>query len=634
MSIEINPRIVWVDKLRTPQAMENVANKISEATVLTYDIETNAREFDHPDFTLYLISIDIDDWNFVFGPSEKSIRMGSVLLGMSSKTKVGHNSIKFDAFGLEQIEPSACKTLKYESEDTMLMDYLLNENVKHSLENACGRWIDAPEWKGMVTWDWHDTPAEEIPWETAVEYCAKDTHATRKLYDQLWWQIEADEGLRRVYEDVLKPGMVAFKIIERTGVPVDREYCERAIREYIDPEIEKALASMRAVNPTFNPNSNPQLGKVLFEQLGATPVEWTSGGKKGTPQPSTGETTLKTLIERYGETSVIGSFCKSLLDYREHSKIKSTYLLPFPKQCDEQGRLHCEYGLTSTVSGRTNCFAPNYENVPRDPRARKMIAAPEGFTLLQADYSQLELRIGALAANERNMLAAFERNEDLHKKLAQYITEREEITKEERTSAKIAGFGFLYGADEQTFIEYAFKNYGVRFTFDEAKRIRDRFFEMYPDLDAWYQAVAKELKETEQVRSMTGQIRRFPGYNKAPFFIKLEMLRQAVNFKVQNPAAHLGIVGCSMLVTAFNTIRVPATQVVGFVHDAVHIITPTEEVEATALTMKRIMEKQVPEFLQQGGVCISVPLVADIETGPSWGELTKMTFTTGELLSA
>lgn len=625
--LEISPKIVWVEKLKDPEAMQNVTNQILQAKVITYDIETNARDVLDPLLCVYLVAIDVGEWTFVFGPQHNAVIMGTSLLVPSSRGKdlvlapqkyVGHNAIRFDAPVLQRVLP-AVSGLEYCTDDTMLLDYLLDENAaSHALEAACFRVLGAQPWKDIVTWSWHDTPPENIPWERAVEYCARDARATRLLYDNLMPRL--DNGSKRVYT-LLRGAAPALQSVERNGVFIDRDYA-RSQNQKLTEEIDDTRQKLRVMvkDPSFNPNSSSQVRNVLFKTLGVRPPRITVGGN-----PSTDEESLKLIMASADDTT--RSFAKGLLSFREAVKLKSTYFEPYLTLLGDDSRIHPGYGLTTTKTGRTSSFRPNFENVPRASFVRKLIAAPPGKVFLSADFSQLELRIAAQVANEKNMLAAFVRGDDLHSLFAQKITGRQNVTKEERYAAKVGNFLLLYGGEEYTFQRQALLNYDLSLTMEQCTMYRNVFYESWPGLPEWHRIVSEEIIKTGQVRSITGQIRRLPQIYAQDRPTKLEALRKGINFTVQNPAAHLGILALTLCVQEFG--GDPDTIVVGFVHDAICLETVPDKLNDVATKVVDIMERRVVQSLAwldpENPVNITVPLKADIEVGPSWGELKKMT---------
>lgn len=600
-ALEISPKIVWVDQL-SAGARAGVVDRILQAETITFDLETNAREVDDPELEIYLCSIDTGEWNFVFGPDQSNVQWASALLKEHPGVTVGHNAVGFDA---RILAAKGNLDLLYRTEDTMLLAWLQDERLQrmYNLEACAHRLVGAREWKNMVTWDWRDTPRDDIPWETAVEYCAKDTHVTRLIWDRLAPEVLSDEGLSRVY-GFMKHAALAFPAVERNGVFVRMDNIAAA-RVRLDEQIEKA----QAVLGDLNANSPLQVKKFLAAQN--IHVE------------STDILHLKHVALDHPE---LAEWTRAVTSRRNGGKMKSTYLDAYTEARDKYGRAHPSYSLINTTTLRTACFNPNYENIPRKPFMRSIVGVPEGKTMLQADFSMMELRIAAQVSGEANMLAMLARGEDLHYAFAERLTgkPRNEITKEERTTAKIANFSLLYGAEASTFRENTFKDYDVLFTKAEAVAIRDAFYAMYPDLDAWHGRCAEEIKQSGQIRSIVGTLRHLPGIYSAKLPLRLEALRQGINFTVQSPAALMGIIACGLLTFALPAMFGDDTFVVGFVHDAVHIETPNDLALEVAEFVKHTMEVDVPLALSRTGVDITVPIIADVEAGTAWGDLEKL----------
>lgn len=600
-ALEIAPKIVWVDRLE-PSARAGVVDRILAAATATYDLETNAREVDDPDLEIYLCSIDTGDWNFVFGPDPAMVAWGLRLLVQRDGNGVGHNAIAFDARMMAAIgEPG----MLYRTEDTMLLAWLQDERMKrqYNLEACSHRLLAAKPWKEMVEWSWHDTPREEIPWETAVEYCARDTRATHLIYERLAPEVLNDEGLARVY-GFMKHAQLAFPAIERNGVFVRMDKIAEA-----RARLAQQVGEAKFVLGDLNPNSPKQVKEFLADH--------------GIRVQSTDIINLKHVALDHPE---LKDWTQSVILARNGRKMVSTYLDAYEGDRDRYGRVHPSYSLINTTTIRTACFNPNYENIPRKPFMRSIVGVPEGKTMLQADYSMMELRIAAQVSGESNMIAALQRGDDLHYLFAEKLTgkPRSEITKEERTTAKIANFSLLYGAEAFTFRENTFKDFDVLFSKAESVAIRDAFYQMWPELDAWHGRCADEIKSIGQIRSIVGTIRHLPGIFAEKMSLRLEALRQGINFTVQSPAALMGIIACGMLVFALPSLFGDDTFVVGFVHDAIHIETPNDMVAEVAEYVKRTMEVDVPLVLAKTGVSITVPIIADVEAGTSWGDLTKL----------
>lgn len=619
----------------------SISKAISKAPTISFDIETNGRELSDPQFKIYLIGMDDGNQVTVWGPSPDAIAQASDLLlsrMTSGKLTVGHSAVRFDTPALNApaqthtfiaattptVWPTVW-TLQRKTQDTLLLAHLANENrSSYALEALSQIILGYPAWKGMVSWNWRDTPEEDIPWDIAAEYNAYDCRSTFLLWQKLSPTLD-DSQLRNLYENVYKPTTAALGLIEDNGVYVRRDILQTTVTELVAAR-ERAKATLQALyTPSkgeFNPNSPKQVAHVLFDLLKLKPHHYSAK----TAAPSTDELSVKMLAQTGGP--IAQEFVQALLDYRENGKLISTYLLPYSRMTsDEQPRIFPGYSITTTVTCRSSSFNPNLQNVPRDKRIRKVIGAPPGKTFLQADYSMLELRVAAHVAREKKMIAAICEGKDLHRLTAATVCGKDpaDVTDKERTEmGKIPNFSLLYCAEVQTFIDNAFKDYGIRFSRAEATAIRDGFYASWPDLEPWYGRCADEIKATQQIRSITGQIRRLPQIQSTNIPDKTEALRMGINFCVQNPAAHTAEIALWMATERFN--RTKDRLVVGFIHDAIQLELPEAFVDETAAELRQIMEQEVPAFLaNEFGINLEVPLVADIGVGPSWGEQTPWT---------
>jgi DNA polymerase I-like protein with 3'-5' exonuclease and polymerase domains len=273
--------------------------------------------------------------------------------------------------------------------------------------------------------------------------------------------------------------------------------------------------------------------------------------------------------------------------------------------------------IANEICVHNSCVDPNFQQVPRDPFIRSLIAAPEGWTFFEADYSQVELRVAAMLSNEKNMKLAYQTGEDLHRKTASATMgiPPEKVTKEDRKKAKAVNFGFLYGMSYRKFKDYARDKYGVNLTEEEAKKFRERFFDLYPDLLTWHERQRRLVAKYKFVRSPLGRKRRLPEVDSPDKAVKAEAERQSINSPVQGFASDLCL---------FSLIRVKEElpqkdiKIVGLVHDAMLGMVRTEKKEALLPKVKEIMEdmRTVEEIFDTQ---ISVPIEVEIKVGP-WGK--------------
>jgi DNA polymerase-1 len=243
-----------------------------------------------------------------------------------------------------------------------------------------------------------------------------------------------------------------------------------------------------------------------------------------------------------------------------------------------------------------------------------MIGASEGCVFVQADYSQIELRIAAMMANERNMLGMFHRGEDIHTNVACRLTGKtpDQITKEERKKGKSISFGYLFGMGATKYVEYARDNFDLDVTLEESEALRDRFFSEFPALRPWHDRQRRLAQRYHRVHSPIGRVRHLPDIVSGERSVQGEAERQAINSPVQSFASDLMLVSLIEL----NRRGVP---IVGTVHDSILFDLPEDDVEDTLPMIREVMEN--PPVKRMFGADLTVPIEVDIETGTHWGDV-------------
>jgi DNA polymerase-1 len=323
---------------------------------------------------------------------------------------------------------------------------------------------------------------------------------------------------------------------------------------------------------------------------------------------------LKKLREQGYEPPLLNALFKR----RKALRMVNTYTEKFKKLADCRSMIYPGYSLTSTDSGRVASFNPNAQNIPREPRVRRIIAAPPGKVLLAADYSQLEMRTAAskYVFDEPNLREAFLRGDDVHRLLAATITGKlpVDVTKVERTNAKPPNFLFLYGGEEQMYIDTLLDDYDIVKPFAEARRERDAYFTRWNQLPAGHAKYVDELLATGEVRSPLGTRRRIPHVFDLYPSARKEAFRVVINFVNQCFAAHLAQIGLVLLNAAGIDVR-------SFQHDAYlcYVDDNEEAVRSTARTMRDLLTRGVPQVLyDEFGLTLDVPLLVDVSAGTAW----------------
>lgn len=488
--------------------------------------------------------------------------------------------------------------------DIMLAAHLLDENRPKNLGFLSQSIIGADEYKGMV-----DTrKLMEQPMRKIAVYNGYDTGYTHQIYPRLKEELAAQPRLLRLFAKLMMPASHVIQQVEYRGMYVDKERLYGRIGELqgmIDEQKEVLYDYLpKAWHEEFNFNSTQQLGRWLFSTkgLGLSPIEKTPTGN-----PSTKEAVLL----HYREHPAV----QSLLRYRTlQLKWMNTYLSPWSARLDKRSRLHTTYKLYGTVTGR---LSGDLQQVPRDLFIRGVIGAPSGWFFVQADYSQIELRIAAHCAKEKRMQRAFLLGEDLHRLTATSLTGKpgRSVTSEERKKAKAVNFGFLYGMYPKKFQKYCFENFDLEVTLSEAELARRKYFEDYPDLLTWHDRQRRVAHNYHRVNSPIGRVRHLPDILSGDSSVRMEAERQAINSPVQSMASDLMLFSMVQLDPLLDPRE---AAMVGTLHDAIFFEVREEALDKYLPIIKEAMEN-LP-LKRTFGTELEVPVVTDVEHGQHWGE--------------
>lgn len=545
--------------------------------------------------------------------------------------------------------------------DTMLAHYILDENSLHGLKYLAMKLCGAVDWEIDKEEKQGNAPLLKIG-----KYHAHDLFYTRELRFVLARMLREDKEVKLVYEKILLPCANLFVDIEFTGVCVDTSKfgdAEKVLRkQYNDAlkELEKYepknLKDKRGRPVKFNWGSTQQLAALLF----GTPKEGVPHGL-GLPvldQTAAGNASCSESVIKRIDHPCAGA----LLRFREAKQQLSFFIdgwKPYlVKKEWEKGVywfLHPSFKLHGTVTGRLSCENPNLQQVPRDPRIRTLITAPEGWVLMDADLSQIELRIAAELASETAMIHAFKTGIDVHwltllRELERSHGQRETVMstaiklsgknklnynqaieillragpdaaqdiykewKELRKKAKAINFGYLYGMWWKKFKLYARDNYGVNVTDLEAQASREAFFDLYQDFNDWHKRQRSYARKHGFVPSLSGRKRRLPAA-RSPFDTpqRREAERQAINSPVQSFANDINLMALLQLCKEFPRSIV---RVVGTVHDAILLMVKEEYCKQVHDRLLEIMSG--PELFKVFDIELNVPIEADANIGP-WG---------------
>ena len=530
--------------------------------------------------------------------------------------KIAHN-LKFDAKGLKLLIDVDTVNPYF---DTALANSVLSKGNGDSnkLKRLAIEHLGYVNDYGIIK---DDAPLDEEPLLLVAEYNAEDTENTMLLYELFKPRLK-EEDLHDYFTNLMMKGCEGLTDVEMNGIKIDLPYGEKLSEKYAtictDLEAElRAYPEVQAMtaeaDELFNLESPKQLAVLLFDKFKLPVIKETKTGR------STDVDTMKALEDKH-------PFIAQLQAYKKATKLVSTYLTNLTvKHLKDDGKIHCNFNQDVTRTGRLSANSPNLQNQPSKGQIGKdlkkiFISSFEGGSLIQADYSQIELRVAAIVANEKNMLKIYADDGDIHRSMAAFITGKSEadVTDAERTNAKPVNFGFLYGQSPKGFVVSAKRDYGVDFTLAEATRIRERYFKMYPALVPWYEHTWAFARKTSYVKTLFGRKRTIFNLHSTNNFLKQRAENQSINTEVQGSAGEM----CILAIYHINKYlkgKGMRSMIVNTVHDSIILDCPKEEVMQTAKIVKTIMENVPTPFDKP------IPMKADIEIGPSWGALKEVT---------
>lgn len=400
---------------------------------------------------------------------------------------------------------------------------------------------------------------------------------------------------------------IDFKLIkvlakmEFLGIRIDKAYLKK-MSDKLKIEIEKLEeTAFNLSGEKFNLSSPKQLSEVLFDHMNLP----TKGIKKGKTGYSTGQKELDKLRGIHPIIEVIER-------YRELTKLINTYIDTLPVLADENDRVHTTFNQNVVVTGRLSSTDPNLQNIPiRTELGRKVREAfvpKEGYTFIQADYSQFELRLAAVLAGDREMIDGFNRDEDIHKRTAALIygVPDNEVTKEMRRSAKVINFGILYGMSPHGL------SVATKMSVKEAKDFIERYFKLRIKLKEYLDSIIDFAKQHGYVKTLFGRKRPANDINSSNYMVAEAAKRSTINMPIQGTEADLMKLSMIHLDEELEKRGLKARQIIQ-VHDSILLECPEDEVETVKELVKNVMENVYPK--------LGIKLTVDVASGDNWGDL-------------
>ena len=482
--------------------------------------------------------------------------------------------------------------IKNISDDTAIAAYLVDPaKNEYTIEKLASEYfgtvIEKPEVKQLSLLDDVETDRSE--------YLAKCAVALGVLNDRIGDKIK-ENGQEKLYQEVELPLVTVLAHLEINGFLVD----DNQLKEFADKLGEKIDALTNEIymlaGEEFNINSPKQLGVILFEKLELKPVKKTK----------TGYATNADVLEKLRDKHPIVNF---IMEYRQLAKLKSTY-------CDgltavvnpNTHRIHSVFTQTVTVTGRLSSTEPNLQNIPTRTELgreiRKMFVAKDGYVLVDADYSQIELRVLAHIANDETMINAFRNNEDIHAVTASQVLgiPLEDVTKEQRSSAKAVNFGIVYGIGEFTLAQ------DLHISVKEAKAYIESYLEKYHGVRNYMESIKEQAKKDGYVKTMLNRIRYIPELKSPNYNIRQFGERVALNTPIQGTAAD--IIKLAMVRVDNRLINEGLkSKLILQVHDELIVEAHKDEVDK----VKQILSEEMQNAME-----LNVPLKVDMSTGHSW----------------
>lgn len=499
--------------------------------------------------------------------------------------------------------------------DVVLASHILNENTPNGVKENAVLECNAPEWdvdKDLKTGKYKTREK----YQEYLTYLGYDIYYEYKLYRVFHKKLKQDRALMKLFYHLYMPGIISYETVEEHGVFIYPQQFKK-VRKHLESEreaIEKQLLKM--AKHEVNWNSPAQIQKLLYEELKLPVIETTESGS-----PSTSEATLMQLRDKHPIVELI-------LKYRGVNIQISHFIDGWINRMWGR-RLFPNFKLHGTVTGRTSCTDPNLQQVPRDPIIRNLVGAPEGWSVVEIDYSQAELRIAAIMSGDETMKRIYQTGGDIHTHTYEMITgekvsDDKYIKKEQRKKAKAVNFGFVYGMGWRKFKIYARDNYGVDLTDKEAEQWRERFFQAYHSLPKWHSKQRRIVQSMGQVRSPIGRLRRLPDIYSTDKSKKAEAERQSINSPVQGFGSDLTILGMSEIMGNAQyydpdyVLDKDKFFVIGTVHDATLFEVRNDYLMEFCPRAKHILEH--PKSLEDVfHFDTDVPIVADVAVGKSWG---------------
>ena len=587
----------------SPDALDDALRRLAAAPAVIVDVETTSLQPMEADLVGIALSPGPGEGFYVPVGHQQGVnlplalvqdRIGA-LLADPKVPKVAHNG-NYDLIVLAE-HGMPVENL---ASDTILAAFLLGEKALGLKSLAFSRLgFEMTPIAALIGTGSKQITMDQVPVEQAAPYACADVDMTARLRDVLESQLR-QEGLWELYTQLEMPLVPVLVQMERWGVALDSQLLGRMSREFREKLADLELSIYTDAGKHFNINSTQQLGQVLFDQLGLPHSRRTKSGY------STDQRVLEGLR---GTHPII----ETLLDYRQMTKLKSTYIDALPALVNPKtGRLHTSFNQTGAATGRVSSNDPNLQNIPirtaMGRQVRHAFIAEGDAKLMSADYSQVELRVLAHLCQDSSLIAAFQADEDIHNTTASTVfgVPPDEVTSDHRRVAKVVNFGIVYGLSS-----FGLSQAIPGMARAEAEEFIQTYFNKYPGIQDYMQNTLREGVELGYVQTLLGRRRYIPELTSSNGMHRSAAERVAINMPVQGTAADV-IKRAMIDLHRILQERGLKSKMILQVHDELLFEIPPEELAE--------MERIVPEAMANA-LPLVVPVKVEVGVGDNWGEL-------------
>ena len=521
----------------TKKEFEALLNRLSRAEVVAIDTETTSLNYMQAKIVGISVAIASNEAYYIpvmheYDGAPDQLDRKYVLkklkpwLEDKDAKKIGHN-LKYDShvFANHGIE------LNGTDFDSMLESYVLNSTAtRHNLNAVAKRYLnmDTTSYEDVAGKGAKQIGFNQVSLEDAIPYAAEDADVSLQLHQTLHPKLMAMNSLAKLYTDIEAPLLKVLQTIERNGVLIDESMLEKQSDQFAITLKELESKAHSLAGAEFNLSSPKQLQEILYDKLSLPILKKTPKG-----QPSTAESVLQRLA---GDFPIV----QTILKYRTTAKLKTTYTDKLPLMVNQNtGRVHTSYHQAVTATGRLSSSDPNLQNIPirtvEGKRIRQAFIAPNGFQILAADYSQIELRIMAHNSQDPGLLDAFQAGLDIHQATAAEIfaVDLESVSAEQRRSAKAINFGLIYGMSAFGLT----RQLGI--TRGDAQEYIELYFARYPQVKIYMDAIRKQARESGFVETVFGRRLYLPDIDSRNYQRRQYAERSAINAPMQGTAADI-----------------------------------------------------------------------------------------------